>query len=129
MSEMLPYFIFLTISDQHSPWGSPTVPSIPDHIMRCLYFRVLETALSSLGRGLFLREQVRVREVRALLLYLGGRLTFTGEDLQTYKWDFFLSQFQLKIPKLKIVRVNYLSTYTNSKKSNKQLLEIHSKAF
>lgn len=40
---------------------------------------------------MLLRQQVRVWEVCALGLYLGGRLTLNDEDLQTCKWDIFVT--------------------------------------
>lgn len=58
---------------------------------------MLERAPSSLGRVVFLRQQVKIK-VHALLLYLGGRLAFIDEDLQTFKWDVFVT-VSVKIPK------------------------------
>ena len=52
---------------------------------------MLERALSSLGRGLLLREQVRVREVHALCYTQGEDWHLLRENLQTYKWDFLVT--------------------------------------
>ena len=52
---------------------------------------MLERALSSLGRGLLLREQVRVREVHALCYTQGEDWHLLKENLQTYKWDFVVT--------------------------------------
>ena len=52
---------------------------------------MLERALSSLGRGLLLREHGRLREVHALCYTQGEDWHLLRENLQTYKWDFLVT--------------------------------------